>query len=199
MTAAGLDPSRIQERATLLAKVQGAKRKWAAEMDVDMEDGDGDGEHEADWMDVDGEDTPNKRVKGNGGRAVAVNLRAPRTNRQLAGMRDEGVCHTFLGARRSFIDSLSRLSASIQGRQTAQSWTEATQYACQSRRKRSGYQSQNGMWLSALLAAWFDQLFLLLSRNISTVFSFFHLSFQTSLIVPFIAAGKRKGGKTDRR
>jgi len=91
MTAAGLDPSRIQERAILLAKVQGAKRKRVEEIDIDMEDveGDGDAEEEGDWMDVDGEDQPNKRAKGNAGRAVAVSSRAPRTNRQLAGMRDE--------------------------------------------------------------------------------------------------------------
>lgn len=91
MTAAGLDPSRIQERATLLAKVQGAKRKRGAEMDVDMDDGGG--EDEGDWMDVDGEDTPNKRAKGDAGRVVAMHSRAPRTNRQLAGMRDDAVCH----------------------------------------------------------------------------------------------------------
>jgi len=99
MTAAGLDPSRIQERATLLAKVQGAKRKRAAEMDVDMDDVEGEGEDEGDWMDVDGEEAPNKRAKGNAGRAVAVNSRAPRTNRQLAGMRDEGVCFRLSSAR----------------------------------------------------------------------------------------------------
>jgi nucleolar GTP-binding protein len=98
MTAAGLDPSRIQERATLLAKVQGAKRKRAAEtMDVDMDDAEGNGEDEGDWMDVDGEDTPNKRARGNTGAVVAVNSRAPRTNRQLAGMRDTAVCHLTLG------------------------------------------------------------------------------------------------------
>jgi hypothetical protein len=100
MTAAGLDPSRIHERAVLLAKVQGSKRKRTEEMDMDMDDGEGDGADEGDWMDVDGEDQPNKRAKGNAGRAVAVNSRAPRTNRQLAGMRDQSVCLTFF-ARRS--------------------------------------------------------------------------------------------------
>ena len=49
MTKAGLDPSRIQERAEMLAKVQGAKRKRQreedeAEMDVDEEMGDESGE-----------------------------------------------------------------------------------------------------------------------------------------------------------
>jgi hypothetical protein len=94
MTAAGLDPSRIQERAVILAKVQAVKRKRAAEMDVDMDEDQGEGEgedNEGDWMDVDGEDKPSKRVKGNSGGVVAVDRRGPRTNRQFAGMRDEAV------------------------------------------------------------------------------------------------------------
>lgn len=78
----------------MLAKLQGAerKRKRDEEMDMDM-DGDGaDGEAEDGWMDVDGEDrTPNKRVKANSGAVIAPNKRAPRSNRQLAGMRDEAV------------------------------------------------------------------------------------------------------------
>ncbi|KAH7928919.1 P-loop containing nucleoside triphosphate hydrolase protein [Leucogyrophana mollusca] len=87
---AGYDPSSIQQRAEMLAKVQGAKRKRAdADMDVDMDEDGGDGE-EGDWMDVDGEEqTPNKRFKGNSGAVIAKNPRAPRTNRQLAGMRTE--------------------------------------------------------------------------------------------------------------
>lgn len=89
MTAAGLDPSRIQERATILAKAHGAKRKRMADEDVDMEGEDGEDE-EGDWMDVDGEDSPNKRAKGNAG-GIVPHRRAPKTNRQLAGMRDEGV------------------------------------------------------------------------------------------------------------
>ncbi|EGO00441.1 hypothetical protein SERLA73DRAFT_168189 [Serpula lacrymans var. lacrymans S7.3] len=88
LTKAGYNPSKIEDRAVMLAKVQGAKRKRAdGEMDVDMEDGDGE---EGDWMDVDGEEqTPNKRVKDNTGAIIAKNRRNPRTNRQLAGMRDE--------------------------------------------------------------------------------------------------------------
>ncbi|KAI0697285.1 GTP binding protein 4 [Cytidiella melzeri] len=95
LTKAGLDPSRIQERAEMLAKVAGAKRKRQdggeedIEMDVDGEDGEG-----AEWMDVDGEDedaTPSKRAKANsGGAVVAKHRRAPKTNRQFAGMRDQG-------------------------------------------------------------------------------------------------------------
>ncbi|CAL1705994.1 unnamed protein product [Somion occarium] len=88
MTKAGLDPSRIQERADALAKVAGEKRKRQreeeAEMDIDEEGGEGD------WMDVDGEDaSPNKRVKSNSGAVVAKNARLPKSNRQFAGFRDQ--------------------------------------------------------------------------------------------------------------
>ncbi|KAK0475552.1 P-loop containing nucleoside triphosphate hydrolase protein [Armillaria novae-zelandiae] len=92
MTKAGLDPSRIQDRATVLAKVAGAKRKRAeeAEMDVDGDDMENDGEDD-DGMDVDGEEKAMaKRVKGNSGGVVTIDRRAPKTNRQLAGLRDEG-------------------------------------------------------------------------------------------------------------
>ncbi|KAJ3770142.1 P-loop containing nucleoside triphosphate hydrolase protein [Lentinula raphanica] len=97
LTKAGLDPSRITERAQMLAKAAGVKRKRAEDAeDVEMqdaEDGEGEGqEGEDSWMDVDGDEAPQlKRTKGNSGKAVAfVNKRAPRTNRQLMGMRDEG-------------------------------------------------------------------------------------------------------------
>jgi nucleolar GTP-binding protein len=93
---AGYDPSSIEARAGIIAKAQGAKRKRAeADMDVDMEDGEGDASEgeEGDWMDVDGEEqTPNKRVKGNSGTVIAKHPRAPKSNRQLAGMRNEQVC-----------------------------------------------------------------------------------------------------------
>ncbi|KAG7088681.1 hypothetical protein E1B28_012652 [Marasmius oreades] len=93
LTAAGLDPSRIQERAELLAKVQGQKRKRAMEeeeMDVDL-DGEEGGEEDEGWMDVDGEVPPTlKRAKGNSGAVVAVtSKREPRSNRQFAGLRDQ--------------------------------------------------------------------------------------------------------------
>lgn len=90
---AGYDPSSIEARAGIIAKAQGAKRKRAeADMDVDMEDGDGDASEgeEGDWMDVDGEEqTPNKRVKVNSGAVIAKHPRAPKSNRQFAGMRDQ--------------------------------------------------------------------------------------------------------------
>ncbi|KAF9478359.1 P-loop containing nucleoside triphosphate hydrolase protein [Pholiota conissans] len=92
LTKAGLDPSRIQERAEMLAKLHGAKRKRSDgdSEDEDMEgsdDGEAD-EGEENWMDVDeDEDAPAKRAKTNSG--GVVNKRVPRSNRQMAGMRSE--------------------------------------------------------------------------------------------------------------
>jgi hypothetical protein len=100
MTKAGLDPSRIQERAEMLAKVQGAKRKRNADdededVEMDDEDEDEDGSGSDKVMDVDDdESSPAKRVKTNSG--GVINKRAPRSNRQAAGMRDEGVSCGFL-------------------------------------------------------------------------------------------------------
>ena len=103
MTKAGLDPSRIQERAEMLAKVQGAKRKRNEDEDVEMGEGEGDDDDDDDddasgldkGMDVDDDDesSPTKRVKTNSG--GVINKRAPRSNRQAAGMRDEGVSFFF--------------------------------------------------------------------------------------------------------
>ena len=98
LTKAGYDPSRIVERATLIAKSRGAqaqlakKRKRDEEMDVDEDGAEVDGD--ADWMDVDEEGAIGKRRKSNSGSAVAVTaarLHAPKTNRTTAGMRDETV------------------------------------------------------------------------------------------------------------
>ncbi|KAF8655611.1 hypothetical protein AX16_002993 [Volvariella volvacea WC 439] len=86
MTKAGLDPSRIEERAKMLAKVQGAKRKRD-----DDDDGEGgmDVDGEEDWTDADAEGDRRKKSKTNSGEVVFAGKRAPRSNRQLAGMRDE--------------------------------------------------------------------------------------------------------------
>ena len=94
MTKAGLDPSRIQERAEMLAKVQGAKRKRNPdddEEDVEMDDDDDDdGSGSDNGMDVDDDESaPTKRVKTNSG--GVINKREPKSNRQMAGLRDEGV------------------------------------------------------------------------------------------------------------
>ena len=95
LTKAGYDPSRIVERATLIAKSRGAqtqlakKRKRDEEMDVDEEGSEVDGDGE--WMDVDEEGAGGKRRKGNSGTAVAVTaarIHAPKTDRTTTGMRD---------------------------------------------------------------------------------------------------------------
>jgi len=92
-----LDPSRIQERAELLAKLQGAKRKRKRDDDDGMDvDGEGEGgENDEAWedsnkMDVDDAEGPSgKKVKTNTGAVVAK--RIPRSNRSLAGLRDHVV------------------------------------------------------------------------------------------------------------
>ncbi|PSS06535.1 hypothetical protein PHLCEN_2v3665 [Hermanssonia centrifuga] len=90
MTKAGLNPSRIQERAEMLAKVHGAKRKRQREEEDAEMDVDGNGEEaEGEWMDVDEDATPNKRTKGNSGKSIAKGRHEPKTNRQFAGFRDE--------------------------------------------------------------------------------------------------------------
>ena len=97
---AGLDPSKIEQRAALIAKARGLerKRKRDEEMDVDEEggsdeDGDGEGEEGGDWMDVDeGDDRrpPQKRRRNNTETAVtSTRKHAPRTNRLTAGLRDQ--------------------------------------------------------------------------------------------------------------
>ncbi|KZS98317.1 GTP binding protein 4 [Sistotremastrum niveocremeum HHB9708] len=91
LTAAGLDPSRIEERAAILAKAKTAanKRKREEEeanMEVDGSDDDGD---EADWMDVDNQPgSAKKKIKTNTGVAV-VNNKLPKSNRYVSGLRDE--------------------------------------------------------------------------------------------------------------
>lgn len=94
LTKAGIDPSRIVERATLLAKARGAERKRKRDEDDEMEiDGGQDGQEE-DWMDIDADadDSPRKRRKGVSGMAQpVVNRRAPKTDRRTTGMRDTTV------------------------------------------------------------------------------------------------------------
>ena len=100
LTKAGIDPSRVQERAVMIAKMRAAERKRKRDEDeegMDVDDGDdvaSQEERQGETMevDVDGEDdgTPHKRSKANSGGVIA-RTRAPRSNRQLAGMRDEAV------------------------------------------------------------------------------------------------------------
>jgi nucleolar GTP-binding protein len=101
LTAAGLDPSRIEARAEILAKAAKAKatvgkrKREDADMEVDGSDAGSDWADE-DEMDVD-ESGPNpgsKRVKTNSGSVVAQGKRVPNSNRQLAGMRNAEVSLT---------------------------------------------------------------------------------------------------------
>jgi len=133
LTKAGIDPSRVQERAVMIAKVRAAghKRKRDEDgMDIDDDEHDEDGDNWASegevgdetMMDVDGDEgdedgARHKRGKANSGTVIApLRKRAPRSNRQLAGLRDEAVrpsaCHTspfslllsfFEGADESFL------------------------------------------------------------------------------------------------
>lgn len=106
LTKAGYDPSRIVERATLIAKARGAqfqiaKKRKHDEMDVDDDGAEVDGG--ADWMDVDEEEAGGKRRKSNNATAVAVtvpSIRAPKTDRTAAGMRDETVGVSRIGGLR---------------------------------------------------------------------------------------------------
>ncbi|KAJ3492176.1 hypothetical protein NLJ89_g11270 [Agrocybe chaxingu] len=77
----------------MIAKIQGAKRKRDEDEDEDVNMDDAGGSDDPDgaegWMDVDDDESaPKKRVKTNSGRVI--NKREPRTNRQMAGLRDEG-------------------------------------------------------------------------------------------------------------
>lgn len=150
LTKAGYNPSRIEERAALLAKVAGAKRKREreedeAQMEVDGEEEDE--EEEAEWMDVDGEDhpTPNKRAKVNSGAVVTKGKREPRSDRRLAGMRDSTVRSSghFLGD--TMLMTFVWRIASSKSYQAAGPGPEETEYAREGWRVRSCDQDQDGM------------------------------------------------------
>lgn len=96
LTKAGIDPSRIQERGEMLAKVRAAERKRKrddedAEMEVDMEDAESDVTDDEEGMDVDEAEgpTPTKRAKTNSGAIISRGNRQPRTNRQLSGLKND--------------------------------------------------------------------------------------------------------------
>jgi nucleolar GTP-binding protein len=104
LTKAGIDPSRVQERAVMIAKVRAAGRKRKRDEDADAMDVDGDGDGDDNWASEGGDEDPtmkeadeeeqgtrhNKRGKANSGIVIA-RKRAPRSNRQLAGLRNEEV------------------------------------------------------------------------------------------------------------
>lgn len=147
LTKAGLDPSRIRDRAEVLAKAAGAKRKREREedeerMDVDDE-GESDGGEDA-WMDVEGEGAPTKRAKGNSG-AVVAKGRQPRTNRQFAGMRDQAVsgpCSLrFVSVTHC---AVTRPAASVKSDQVAELGAAGAQLSCEGGRGRSCDPYQDG-------------------------------------------------------
>ncbi len=151
MTKAGLNPSRIQERAEILAKVAGAKRKREREedeaaMDVDVDgDAEMDGEGGGEWMDVDGVEARKvKKAKANSGATIAKGGRHPRSNRQLAGMRDEAVSALSVACRGM---SHCVFAASIKSGQAAEPRAARTQHARAGGRERPCDQGQNGEWL----------------------------------------------------
>ena len=94
LTKAGYDPSRIEERAALLAKIAGQKNRKRSrdddDEDVEMDDESGSDGYEDEEMDVD-EARPKaqKRQKTNSG--GVINKRVPASDRQLAGLKNEAV------------------------------------------------------------------------------------------------------------
>jgi hypothetical protein len=144
LTKAGIDPSRIVERAQLIAKARGAERKRKREDDNEMEVDDPKDGSEEDWMDVDDDAQPRKRQKISGGAAQVVphDKRQPKTDRTTIGMRDATVCFCF---NHFCLRILTLCTANIQGDQTAQPGSATTKYACESRRIRSCYPCQDGM------------------------------------------------------
>lgn len=99
LTKAGLDPSRIEERAAILAKAAGVKRKRqqeeddaAMELDDDAEGGWED--EDGDAMDVDegaGGGRAKRRKSEVTALALAKTKHTPKTDRQFVGMRDAAV------------------------------------------------------------------------------------------------------------
>ena len=102
---AGIDPSKLEERAQMLALARGVQlktRNAGEKRKRDAEDGDGSMEVDGDmtgasasqWadedsdedMDVDG--APGKKRKSVSGRAIAANGKLPKKNRQIAGLSD---------------------------------------------------------------------------------------------------------------
>jgi len=144
LTKAGIDPSRIVERAQLIAKARGAERKRKREDDNEMEVDDPKEGSEEDWMDVDDDAQPRKRQKINGGAAQVVphDKRQPRSDRTTIGMRDATVGLRFNPLCLQF---LTLCTANIKGDQTTQLGSATAKYACQSRRVGSCHTCQDGV------------------------------------------------------
>lgn len=181
MTKAGLDPSRIQERAEMIAKVQGAKRKRqreeeVAEMDVD-EEGDAD-VGEGDWMDVDeaADAVSHKRVKANSGAVIAKSARGPRSNRQLAGMRDEAVGRSCFSSGTQLIlcESFKQASKAVKLRNLGQ--------------RERNYHAKAGESDRAIK-----------TKMVGAYSSCYSLLTSNTMQPKHLFSGKRKMGKTNRR
>lgn len=144
---------------------------------MEVDEAEEDWEDESDGMDVDGEERVSaKRAKANSGAVVTKN-RQPKTNRQLAGMRDQAVSCIVWCVSLTLISAGPRL-ASSQGCQAAQPWPKGAELACEGGRGRSPHSYQNGESQHPTLS------FQMLMKAIKPKHMF---------------AGKRKAGKTDRR
>lgn len=92
LTKAGYDPSKIEQRAILLAKAAGMKRKRDEEGDDQMDEDSWEDESDGgDGMEVDEENQSPKRVKTESGSVkkkgrVTMVDRTAKTNRALAGL-----------------------------------------------------------------------------------------------------------------
>lgn len=108
LTKAGIDPSRVVERAQLIAKARSAERKRKRDEDEDMDVDEHHQGGEDDWMDVDDETQPRKRQKIEGGATQAVphGKRQPKTDRTTIGMRDGSVCFSLPLSSLIFTDRL---------------------------------------------------------------------------------------------
>lgn len=95
LTAAGYDPSSIEERARVIAKARGLigenRKRSAGDMDMDEGEDDGEGWADEDSMEVDADARGSKRSKTS---IVAQGKRVPGTDRQTAGLGDASVRHT---------------------------------------------------------------------------------------------------------
>ena len=81
----------LQMQRLLMGKGASRKISGVERVDEDEDAGMG-GEGEDEWMDVDGEEVPRlKKAKVNSGAVVVKGARHPRSNRQLAGIRDDTV------------------------------------------------------------------------------------------------------------
>jgi nucleolar GTP-binding protein len=97
---AGYDPSTLEERATLLAKARGlvGRKRGAGDMDFDGEEdeeeawgSEGEDEEGDESMEVDGDEQANKKRRTSGVTSiVSKGKRVPKTDRQTAGLKDDG-------------------------------------------------------------------------------------------------------------